>query len=349
MPVITVIVPFYQTAEKVFRPCVESILEDRDADIELLIVDDGSSEEYHSVPDGFLSDERVKVFHRPHAGVSAARNFGVENAAGKWTMFVDSDDKLETGWYSELAPYYERDEDLIIFSGYRDSNGKLFKNRYFVKENTDYGVEEELRYQIMESAMSVGLLPAGNKNYYSLGSPCSKLYKTGFLKNSGIRFDETITFAEDTLFSVNIILCAGSIIYVDKYIYHYVVNTESVTRRYREGISAEMQKFFDALDRFNIGNGIQTRMNDAYLNRAFYEMNRALRLEFLHPDNPKTGIRKRKEVHDFVRREPFRSALRTGMRGGYGSAKAVDSFLIELGMYKTALKLKKIWFKRLNK
>lgn len=333
MPVITVIVPFYQTDKNLFDMCVNSILEDKNADIELLIIDDGSAKEHHSTTDSCLSDPRVKVFHRPHQGVSAARNYGISKASGTWLMFVDSDDYLGSGWYSELKTYFDNDEDLLIFNGCKDSGETQIENHYFVKEGVDYGSSEELRLLVMESAFTVGRLPKGYLSFFSLGSPCSRLFKTSFLKQSGIKFDEKITFAEDTLFALNILFRAHSIVYADKYLYHYVMHESSATHRYRQGLSDEMIQFFDAASLFLVKNNLKDRMESAYLNRAFYEMNRAIRLEFFHKDNTNSFLEKHRVANCFVRKEPFCSALKRGIRGEYGTTERIESILIKMGLY----------------
>ena len=342
MPAITVVVPFYQTDKALFEPCINSILDDRNADIELLIIDDGSERRHHFIVDVFLSDPRVKVFHRPHKGVSAARNYGINNASGTWLMFLDSDDYLESCWYSELKPYLNKAADLIIFNGYKDANGIKTKNQFFVKEGIDYGGSEELKLLVMKSAFTVGRLPKGYLNYFSLGSPCGRLFKTSFIKENGIIFDEEVTFAEDTLFALNVLYKAHSIIYAEKYLYHYVMHDNSATHRYRQGVSVEMIKFFNTASLFFVDNKLEDKMDSAYLNRVFHEMNRAIRLEFFHEDNPNSFFEKHREANRFVGTEPFCSALKRGIRGEYGIIERIEAILIKNGMYFLMTKLREL-------
>ena len=340
MPDITIIVPFYQTNKVLFKQCINSILENKDADIELLIIDDGSTKKHHSTTDYFLTDPRVRVFHRPHKGVSAARNYGIEKATATWIMFIDSDDYLESGWYTEVKPYLNNAEDLIIFNGYKNSDGIQKKNQYFLKEGIDYGGSKELKTMVMESALTIGLLPRGYLSYYSLGSPCSKLFKTCFLKNNGLLFDETISFAEDTLFSLNMLIKARSIIYIDKYLYHYIMHGSSATHRYRQGLSDEIKKFLYKVNLMLIENNIKDRMEFAYLNRAFREMNRAIRQEFFHKDNHKSLSEKNREANRFVANKTFQYALKRGIRGEYGIIERIESILIKYKMYTLMTKVR---------
>ena len=92
MPQISVIVPVYNT-EKYLHRCIDSILAQTFTDFELLLIDDGSTDNSGTICDEYATkDSRVRVFHKKNGGVSSARNLGVDNAKGEWVTFVDSDD-----------------------------------------------------------------------------------------------------------------------------------------------------------------------------------------------------------------------------------------------------------------
>ena len=89
---ITVIVPVYK-AEKYVLRCVDSILAQTFTDFEVLLIDDGSPDRSGEICEEYAQkDARVRVFHKDNAGVSSARNLGLDNAKGEWVTFVDSDD-----------------------------------------------------------------------------------------------------------------------------------------------------------------------------------------------------------------------------------------------------------------
>ncbi len=92
MPVISVIVPVFNRSHCLGR-CVDSILEQSFRDIELILVNDGSTDNSGAICDQYAAiDPRVKVIHQANGGVSSARNRGLEQARGRWVCFVDSDD-----------------------------------------------------------------------------------------------------------------------------------------------------------------------------------------------------------------------------------------------------------------
>ena len=102
MPEISVIVPVYNAGKYLAR-CVESILAQTFTDFELILVDDGSTDNSPVLCDHFAGrDSRVKVIHQKNAGVSAARNAGINTSCSDWICFVDSDDLIHHQFLSEL-------------------------------------------------------------------------------------------------------------------------------------------------------------------------------------------------------------------------------------------------------
>ena len=100
---VSVIVPVYNTAQ--YLPgCLDSILVQTFKDFELLLVDDGSTDDSPAICDAYAAkDKRIRVFHRQNGGVSAARNLGVEQATGKWICYVDSDDEVKPDYLEVMV------------------------------------------------------------------------------------------------------------------------------------------------------------------------------------------------------------------------------------------------------
>lgn len=148
----SVIVPVYNT-EKYLRRCVDSILAQTFTDFELLLINDGSSDNSGAICDEYAEkDSRVRVFHKENGGVSSARNLGLDNARGEWITFVDSDDWVESNWLycfstkiNQIGTEYlivtyarslfEENTRLIIHNG---SVGYLSKDDYFKRGEYGY-------------------------------------------------------------------------------------------------------------------------------------------------------------------------------------------------------------------
>jgi glycosyltransferase involved in cell wall biosynthesis len=99
---VSIVVPVYNTAE--YLPaCLDSILAQSFTDFELILVDDGSTDDSLRICEAYaFRDARIRVFHQQNAGVSAARNFGVEQAQGDWLCYVDSDDVVLPAYLQDM-------------------------------------------------------------------------------------------------------------------------------------------------------------------------------------------------------------------------------------------------------
>ena len=117
-PTISIIVPVYKT-EAYLEKCVDSILAQTFRDFELLLIDDGSPDNCQALcEEAAARDPRIRVIHQKNAGLSAARNTGVEAARGEWIGFVDSDDSIAPEMYETLLTYARRDGAQIAVCDY---------------------------------------------------------------------------------------------------------------------------------------------------------------------------------------------------------------------------------------
>ena len=117
MPTVTVIIPVYKV-ERYLDACVESVVRQSYADLEILLVDDGSPDRCPALCDAWAEkDPRIKVIHRENGGLSAARNSGIDAAKGEFLLFVDSDDLLEPDAVRRAVDAQrQQDADLVIFN-----------------------------------------------------------------------------------------------------------------------------------------------------------------------------------------------------------------------------------------
>ena len=112
---ISIIVPVYNV-EKYLERCINSLISQTYNNIEILLIDDGSTDKSGKIIDEMcLKDDRLKVFHKKNGGVSSARNYGLKKSNGKFVTFVDSDDYVDKDYIKVLAKYQsEGDYDIVI-------------------------------------------------------------------------------------------------------------------------------------------------------------------------------------------------------------------------------------------
>ena len=196
---------------------MDSILSQSFSDFEVLLVNDGSTDGSKEICDYYeTKDSRVKVFHRKNAGVSAARNVGLEHSTGEWICFIDADDVL-LGEGLDLLASGVSDRVDMVWGGYEAYNEKM-ECTYAVPER----VLEELT---CEQGIERLFCPA---YYRYLGFAWGRLFRQSIVKSFGIRFDEDLYYNEDRLFCTRF-LCASpkGICFMTAPVYGYVEHAGS--------------------------------------------------------------------------------------------------------------------------
>ena len=181
---ITIIVPCYN-AQNYLHRCIDSILTQNYIDIELLLVDDGSTDNSGTICDEFAKyDKRVRVFHKKNGGVSLARNLGLDNSLGEYIMFVDSDDYMLPGMLEVMLSTLESKTTDLVVCGTTETGGGYWRPI----ADVDYSIN-----QLKENFVSL-------LHTELLSPPWNKIYKKEIIGSN--RFCEDISFGEDLLFNI---------------------------------------------------------------------------------------------------------------------------------------------------
>lgn len=216
---ISVIIPCYK-ATATLRRAVESALTDAPANVEVLLVDDGSPDDTGRLCDELAAAEpRVTALHRPNGGAGAARSTGLDAARGEWVLFLDADDALLPGLWAALDAL-TTDADMILFGLTRVSTGDV--------RPTDYLPEGEYHgLAALGDALPPLLFDTG-----LLAAPYPKLFRRAAL--GALRFDPQLQINEDVLFNIQF-LQITSAIYCLHGVYYKQYDTESgsLSRRLR--------------------------------------------------------------------------------------------------------------------
>ena len=210
---ISIIVPVYNV-EIYLTECVRSILNQTYKNIEILLIDDGSSDNSGVLCENLAKqDDRIKVFHKENGGLSDARNYGIEKAVGEFIMFVDSDDLVSESIVDNLYNMIVSDKELKLavcgLSHFTDG------------ENVQYDLGKEITIFSREAAL-VDFLCQNNIPT----SSCAKLYNKELL--NGIRFVKGQRF-EDNEFVFKVISHCGYIGYCNTKLYAYRHRINSIT------------------------------------------------------------------------------------------------------------------------
>ena len=212
---VSVIIPVYNT-EKYLEECLNSIINQTLKEIEIIIINDGSTDSSTKILEEFAQkDNRIKIFSQDNLGVSVARNIGIKKATGEYIGFVDSDDFIDTEYFEKLyLSAKKHNADIAAASILRL---KKHKQKFLLKFNKEsYTSNIQKKYKLLK-------LP-------NWSFSCCKIYKTSSLMNSNILFKEGV-FYEDIVFTNKIVHKLKKLVVVPNIKYYYRIHSNSITNK----------------------------------------------------------------------------------------------------------------------
>ncbi len=220
---VSVIVPVYN-AEKTIRKCVDSIIRQKLQSIEVVLVDDGSTDGSGSICDEYANtDPRVRVVHKKNGGLVSARKAGLSVAAGEYVGYVDSDDWVDEQMYQSLYDIAVRDDADMVCSGYILEGGYISEEYDSIPEGCYQGDDKQKLLDRLIFDM--------DKHDLGLrGSLCCKLFRREPFVTAQNMIPDEISYSEDKLCVLTFALRCNSISVVRKAWYHYIINDASMTQ-----------------------------------------------------------------------------------------------------------------------
>lgn len=207
-PLVSIIIPVYN-AENMIKRCVDSVRYQTYTLLEIILVDDGSTDSSGIFCDQFAqNDDRITVIHKERGGVSSARNAGIQVAIGKYILFVDSDDYIRTDYiYRQVAKFEESNVDILICGYVR------------IKNN-----EKDIRDLIEKKFESLEDFSHEFLYYYNgwfINAVWNKMFRRELIQ---CYFDESISVGEDFLFNLGYLKNCKQILVCDITGYYYIVS-----------------------------------------------------------------------------------------------------------------------------
>lgn len=216
-PLISIIVPIYNV-EQYLDKCITSIVNQTYKNLEIILVDDGSTDKCSNISDKWaLDDNRIKVIHKENGGLSDARNTGLEIATGKYIGFVDSDDFI--------SKYFVE----ILYKNLVNTQSDLIQCSHLTVDEDYLGVEElineNLSIKIYNTKEALGLLIEEERINQVVWN---KLYKKELLQEIHFEYNK---LNEDEFFTYQIFAKCKKISYVDLPLYYYLIRNQSIMRK----------------------------------------------------------------------------------------------------------------------
>lgn len=224
---VSVIVPVYNV-EKFLRRCIDSIISQTYKNLEIILVDDGSTDNSSSICDEYsIIDKRIKVIHKPNGGLSSARNIGLDEASGEFISFVDSDDYLESDMYEEMMINQQLNHsDIVVSRFYTVMNGN-------VKLYHDQKLEEFCKTHNLNLLFNYSKNIESKEKIEVTNYVPSYVWRMLFSNDliSDQRFNEKCIIKEDLIFLINCLVKNDvKMSIVDKPLYNYVYRGNSLSQ-----------------------------------------------------------------------------------------------------------------------
>lgn len=220
---LSVIIPVHNTQQYLKR-CIDSIVLDKNQSLQIIVVDNNSTENYEDILKEYSCIKYIKL--NSNLGPGGARNIGISNADSEYIAFCDSDDWVESNFYTDIIEMMDKTGTDIGVGGIKrsfpyDTNKRVVKCRF----DKNYLLSSDMFFRIMTKEYDTGLLiPPSSVN---------RVYRSSFIINNKLQFQEK-KFYEDLLFSVQAVLSLHKAVCVPNTYYHHYKRIGSITQSFTQ-------------------------------------------------------------------------------------------------------------------
>lgn len=295
---VSVIVPVYKLPSEYLRACLNSLIAQTLQECEFIVVSDGAPEVECSICEEFSTkDSRFKFFKQEHAGVSAARNFGIEQAQGEYMIFVDADDwiKSET---SEITYTFAKDNnsDIVLFDYIPIGNSPYKQSSYNDKSVSN------LSLNAINDILKETIFLTNDKYVGAVSTMC-KLVKRDLFILKSIRFPKEVSIAEDRPVSYLLFKEASRVSYLNRPLYIYNINQTSASNKLNANILPQAINYLYAIK--NKDNDHSQIIANTAINLYFASWEKC----YLNKDNPDSLSKKIANVLSVVHSNDFQKLI----------------------------------------
>lgn len=303
---ISFIIPIYKV-EAFLPACLDSILSQKGDDFEVLPVDDGSPDGCGKIIDEYAQkDARVRPLHQKNAGVSAARNLGLDNARGDFIVFIDGDDQIVENGLETLRAALSEGCDITYFTFLYQKEGQPRSRANPSIKTTLYAGDEirTLQQNVMYTRFD---LP----DAFDYGSCCGRLYRRAFLCEHQLRLPSGIARSEDVLFNLQCVSHAKRARLVAQPLYVYRLHAQSSVHRYDAHMDEELLPSLSRCEQALAElYGDRADMRARFDCRCISDLTGCLRQGVCSAQNPARGEERQRQLNALLSRPLFARAIR---------------------------------------
>lgn len=299
MELLSVIVTIYNQ-EKYLHAFLDSLCGQTYSLLEIILVDDGSSDNSPDICDEYAKrDERIQVIHKANGGVASARNAGLEVAKGKYVFVLDGDDVLDKRFCEELSEAQRRNPQSFVFCIYKEFDD--IRKRTVIRE---YRRTDEICYELKRNELADLI----NETFIHI--PWNKIYLRDVIEKHHIRYDESVSNAEDYIFNMEYLLKWNPDKFVvwNRPLYWYRKHgTHTLSGRYYEDMFATKKKEIALLTllekQWDIVHG------DGYYKRVLHCIETGI-MNYLRPENPMPYWKKMSRCNTVMQGKTYKRCLK---------------------------------------
>ena len=234
---ISVIVPIYNVKDYLI-PCIESIINQIFTDLEIILVDDGSTDGCSEICDKYQEiDSRILVIHKENEGLVSARKAGLKAAHGSYIAYVDGDDWIEPIMYEHMYQELCRQDADIVMCGRYEDTGKISREVFHGIPEGRYGKEELINYVYPQMIVGDDFF-----EWMIFPGLWDKLFRRKCVEMFQYMVDNRITMGEDAACTYPCLLNADSIYIIHQCLYHYRQTTSSMVKKVQSN-EIEQERF----------------------------------------------------------------------------------------------------------
>lgn len=293
---VSIIVPVYN-AEKYIRNTIDSLLNQTYHKIDILLIDDGSTDSSLKICESY-SDDRIRVFHKENGGLSSSRQFGIDHAIGEYLCTLDSDDYYDSNFVQHMLNKIVGEKaDVCLCERFdvNEENKREIRRLTCPKDTIKITLP-----QLQENLCKIG-------SYYFLSDSWNKIYRTDFVRSSGVRFELPKGFnGNDLVFNYKLIMhCPKIAVINEPLIFHRIVDGSMVHRR-KQTMQSGFELIIDQLrdESTRCGIDLDNQLSLLYykllsfviLNITYYSENRNIEID-LYLENHKKFV----SDHGFIK------------------------------------------------
>lgn len=322
---ISIIIPVYNV-EKYLKECLESVINQTYTNLEIILVDDGSTDSSGNICDEYKKrDTRIKVIHKENGGVSIARNLGLNNANGQYIGFIDSDDYVEPKYCEKLLKSIKENNVQCALCKFdkvyeKKNQNTIFESNYIMDKN-------DLIMEILDVQKGFGFCT-------------QKLWTKNALVD--IKYNENIKVGEDSLFCIESCKNIYKVYVLNEKLYHYRLNENSLVRKYDENYAQKYLRAMQETKKYIEENHNKPDIIKKFNNYIVYNILIIVINYCFNRNNKMSIIKQIEELKKVCKIPEFKYAIKNCDYNGFSLTRKITIFTLKYKLYFITMLIGKI-------